>query len=174
MNAPAKSSQLDRVQALCKHGSIRAAVEAGMLPQFADLSLNEALVLGLAEQGIRKFVGIFGQGSTDLGEILRPYQPAGIETFAVHHETLAAHAATTLYWQYGETAAVFTSIGPGGMHAIAGSLTALSNGAGVYYLLGDETTHDEGPNMQQIPRREQGLYLKLTSCLLYTSDAADE
>ena len=51
------------------------------------------------------------------------------------------------------------------MHAIAGSLTALSNGAGVYYLLGDETTHDEGPNMQQIPRREQSLYLKLTSVL---------
>ena len=165
MNAPEKSSRHDRVQALSKHGSIRAAVEAGTIPQFADLSLNEALVLGLAEQGIRKFVGIFGHGSTDLGEILRAYRPAGIETFAVHHETLAAHAATTLYWQYGETAAVFTSIGPGGMHAIAGSLTALSNGAGVYYLLGDETTHDEGPNMQQIPRREQGLYLKLTSVL---------
>ena len=48
-----------------------AFYEAGMLPQFAALSLNEALVMGLAEQGIRKFVGIFGHGSTDLGEILR-------------------------------------------------------------------------------------------------------
>ena len=165
MNPPPSSTRRERVEAFVKHGSIRAAVEAGAIPRFADLSLNEALVLGLTEQGVRKYVGIFGHGSTDLGEILRAYQPAGIKTYPVHHETLAAHAATTLYWQYGETAAVFTSIGPGGMHAIAGSLTALSNGAGVYYLLGDETTHDEGPNMQQIPRREQALYLKLTSVL---------
>lgn len=83
----------------------------------------------------------------------------------MHHEVEAAHAATALYWQYGEAAAVFTSIGPGAMQALAGSLASLSNGAGVYYLLGDETTHDEGPNMQQIPRREQSLFLKLTSAL---------
>jgi len=157
--------RLDRVKALNRHGSIAAAVQAGEIPQFANISLSEALVLGFASQGVRKYIGIFGHGSTDLGEVLRLYAGAGIRTYAVHHETMAAHAATTLYWQYGETAAVFTSIGPGAMHALAGSLAALSNGAGVYYLLGDETTHDEGHNMQQIPRREQALFLKLTSVL---------
>ncbi|MCH2126040.1 MAG: thiamine pyrophosphate-dependent enzyme [Pirellulaceae bacterium] len=157
--------RIERAQAIAQHGTIRAAVEAGTVGQFADITMNEALLLGLHSQGVRKYVGIFGHGSTDLGEILRIYEAAGIQTFAVHHEVLAAHAATTLYWQYGETAAVFTSIGPGALHALAGSLTGLSNGAGVYYLLGDETTYDEGPNMQQIPRREQGLFLQLTSTL---------
>jgi 3D-(3,5/4)-trihydroxycyclohexane-1,2-dione acylhydrolase (decyclizing) len=47
------------------------------------------------------------------------------------------------------------------MHAFAGSLAAASNGVGVYHIYGDETTHDEGFNMQQIPRSEQGLFLKL-------------
>ena len=170
--------RIQRVKALETHGSIAAAVDAGTIPQFADVTLNEALVLGLANQGVRNYIGIFGHGSTDLGEILRLYARAGIRTLAVHHETMAAHAASALYWQYGETAAVFTSIGPGAMHALAGSLTALSNGAGVYYLLGDETTHDEGPNMQQIPRREQSLFLKLTSVLgpsynLHTPEAVN-
>ncbi|HEO71238.1 MAG TPA: thiamine pyrophosphate-binding protein, partial [Candidatus Hydrogenedentes bacterium] len=32
---------------------------------------------------------------------------------------------------------------------------------GVWYLLGDETTEDEGPNMQQIDRGEQQLFLRL-------------
>ena len=32
------------------------AVEAGTLSQFADLSLNEALVLGLTEQGVRNLL----------------------------------------------------------------------------------------------------------------------
>ncbi len=159
------SERKRRVAAIAETGSLTAAVHAGLLPQFMDITSNEALVLGLLNQGIRKYIGIFGHGSTDLAEILRIYQPAGLETYAVHHEVLAAHAATTLYWQYGETAAVFTSIGPGAMQALAGSLASLSNGAGVYYLFGDETTHDEGYNMQQIPRREQGLFLKLTSVM---------
>ena len=167
-----------RVIAVSEQGGIREAIVAGALPQFADVTMNEALVLGLLAQGVRKYVGVFGHGSTDLGEVLRVYRQAGIETYAVHNEVEAAHAATTLFWQYGETSAVFTSIGPGAMQALAGSLTALSNGAGVYYLLGDETTHDEGPNMQQIPRREQSLFLKLTSVLgpsytLHTPEAVN-
>ena len=42
-----------------------------------------------------------------------------------------AHAATQLAWQYGEQAAVVTSIGPGALQAFAGSLVAASNGVGV-------------------------------------------
>ena len=51
------------------------------------------------------------------------------------------------------------------MHAAAGSLVPLSNGLGVYYLMGDETSHSEGPNMQQIPKREQELFLRLLSTM---------
>ena len=155
-----------RAEAVVRHGSIQAAVESGDLPQFADVSLSEALTLGLLNQGVRKYVGVFGHGSTDLGEVWRVYEEAGaVRVFPVHSEIEASHAALALHWQYGETSVVFTSIGPGAMQALAGSLAALSNGAGVYYLLGDETTHDEGYNMQQVPRREQALFLRLASAL---------
>jgi 3D-(3,5/4)-trihydroxycyclohexane-1,2-dione acylhydrolase (decyclizing) len=83
----------------------------------------------------------------------------------VRHETVAAHAATALHMQTGAKAAVITSIGPGALHAFAGALCAASNGAGVYHLYGDETTHDEGFNMQQIPRDEQASFLKMCSAM---------
>jgi 3D-(3,5/4)-trihydroxycyclohexane-1,2-dione acylhydrolase (decyclizing) len=76
-----------------------------------------------------------------------------------------AHAATALAWQYGETPAVVTSIGPGALQALAGALAAASNGVGVYHIYGDETTHGEGYNMQQIPRRRQGLYGQMAALL---------
>ena len=151
-----------RARVLAEHGTIAAAVAAGALKQFDDLSVSEAIVLGLYNQGVRKYVGVFGHGSTDIAEVLRVYEAEGIvRMWNVRHETAAAHAATALKLQTGETAAVITSIGPGALHAFAGSLTAASNGVGVYHIYGDETTHDEGFNMQQIPKDEQGLFLKL-------------
>ncbi len=86
-----------------------------------------------------------------------------VRTFNVRHETAGAHAVTVLKMVTGETAAMITSIGPGAMHAFAGSLAAASNGAGVWHIYGDETTQDEGFNMQQIPGNEQGLFLKMMS-----------
>ncbi|GAK56922.1 hypothetical protein U27_03886 [Candidatus Vecturithrix granuli] len=147
-------------------GSLQQAVLSGRLEQYCDVTVNEALVLGLLNQNVRKYIGIFGHGSTDLAEVLRTYQHAGlVRVYNVRHETEASHAAALLKWQYGETAAVVTSIGPGALHAFAGSLTPQSNGLGVYYIFGDETTHNEGPNMQQIPKQEQDLYLKLVSVM---------
>jgi 3D-(3,5/4)-trihydroxycyclohexane-1,2-dione acylhydrolase (decyclizing) len=76
-----------------------------------------------------------------------------------------AHAATALSWQYGEIPAVVTSIGPGALQAMAGSLAAASNGVGVYHIYGDETTHGEGYNMQQIPKPAQHLFGQLTATM---------
>ena len=76
-----------------------------------------------------------------------------------------AHAATALRWHYGETPAVVTSIGPGALQALAGSLTSASNGVGVWHIYGDETTHGEGYNMQQVPKREQHLFGRLTGVM---------
>ncbi|MCD4669499.1 MAG: thiamine pyrophosphate-binding protein [Actinomycetia bacterium] len=158
--------RLKRAKTIKKEGSIKAAVGAGSLRQFEDITVSEALVLGLLNQEVTKYIGIFGHGSTDIGEVLRIYEDAGlIKMFHVRHETEAAHIATMLRWQYNEVAAVITSIGPGAMHAFAGSLASASNGIGVYHIYADETTHDEGPNFQQIPKHEQGLYLKLTSTM---------
>ncbi len=160
------NERLNRSKAIKQSGSIRQAIENGKLHQFTDITLSEAIILGLLNQKVKKYIGVFGHGSTDLGNALRIYEEAGlIKVYNVRNEVEASHIASAMKWQYGETCAVFTSIGPGAMHAIAGSLTALSNGLGVYYIFGDETTHNEGPNMQQIPRMEQELFLKLTTAM---------
>ena len=55
--------------------------------------------------------------------MLRVYEAAGlVTTYPVRHETEASHAATALRWVTGEKAAVVTSIGPGALQAMAGSL----------------------------------------------------
>lgn len=166
-----------RAQAIKKFGTLRKAVEAGCLEKFEDVSLSEAVVLGLVNQGVTSFVGIFGHGMTDVGEALRIYQEEEVvRVYNVRNEIEASHVASMLRWKYNEAAAVFTSIGPGAMQATAGSLLPLSNGLGIYYLFGDETTQSEGPNMQQIPRREQELFLRLLTTLgpaytLHTAEA---
>ncbi|GAB6054359.1 acetolactate synthase 2 catalytic subunit [Magnetospira thiophila] len=153
----------NRARAIARHGGVDAAVAAGDLDKHLDITLSEGLVLGLLKQGVRKYLAILGHGSTDLGEVLRIYEQAGVvRTWNFRNEVAMAHAATALSWQYGEVPAVVTSIGPGGLQAMAGSLAAASNGVGVYHIYGDETTHGEGYNMQQIPKPEQGLYGALT------------
>jgi 3D-(3,5/4)-trihydroxycyclohexane-1,2-dione acylhydrolase (decyclizing) len=147
-------------------GDVARAVSSGALPKYADLTLSEALVLGLLKQGVRRYVAVFGHGSTEVAEVLRVYEEAGlVRTYGVHSEIEASHAATALRWVTGEKAAVVTSIGPGALQALAASLVPASDGIGVWYLFGDETTEDEGPNMQQIPKAEQALYLRLATTM---------
>jgi 3D-(3,5/4)-trihydroxycyclohexane-1,2-dione acylhydrolase (decyclizing) len=84
-------------------------------------------------------------------------------TINCRNEVEMAHAATALRWTYGETPAVITSIGPGALQALAGSLAAASNGVGVYHIYGDETTFGEGYNMQQVPKPIQGIYGRMAA-----------
>ncbi len=163
----ADTARVERARAIAAcGGSIERAVRSGAMAQFQDVSVSEALVLGLLNQDVRIYLGVFGHGTTDIAEVLRVYEAAGlVRTVNVRHETEAAHAATALRLLGGPRAAVITSIGPGALHAFAGALAAASNGVGVYHIYGDETTHDEGFNMQQIPRAEQGLFLKLCGVL---------
>jgi len=155
-----------RARLVARHGDVTALLASGDWPRQVTLSLVEGLLLGLLKQGIRKYLAIFGHGSTALAEVLRVYEAAGvIRTWNFRNEVEMAHAATALSWQYGEVPAVVTSIGPGALQAMAGSLTAASNGVGVYHLYGDETTHREGYNMQQLPRPEQGTYGRLLAAM---------
>ncbi len=136
------------------------------LPQRLDLTLSEALIIGLLRQEVKTFFCVFGHGSTEIGEVLRIYQQSGlVQVFAVRSEIEASHAAAALRWVTGEKSAVVTSIGPGALQALAASLVPASNGLGVWYLFGDETSEDEGFNMQQIPKNQQGLFLQLASTL---------
>jgi 3D-(3,5/4)-trihydroxycyclohexane-1,2-dione acylhydrolase (decyclizing) len=166
-----------RARAIHDAGSLQAALQKGALPKLIEATLSEALVLGLLKQGVRKYLAIFGHGSTDLGDVLRIYEEEGVtRTFNCRNEVEMAHAATALRWQYGETPAVVTSIGPGALQAFAGSLASASNGVGVYHIYGDETTFGEGYNMQQVPKPEQGLFGRMTaimggSYVLHTPEA---
>ncbi len=158
--------RLARARAVAAAGGVRAAIAAGALPQRVDLTTVEALVLGLLVQDVRCFLTVLGHGSTDLGEVLRVYEQAGlVRTVPCRSEIEASHAAAALRWVTGEKAAVVTSIGPGALQALAASLVPASDGLGVWYLLGDETTQDEGPNMQQVPRHEQGLFHRMFSAM---------
>ena len=155
-----------RAKAIKMAGGLDQALTAGDMDSPLDVTLSEALVLALLKQGVRKYLAIFGHGSTDLGEVLRVYEEEGVtRTFNCRNEVAMAHAATVLSWQYGEVAAVVTSIGPGALQAMAGSLAAASNGVGVYHIYGDETTHGEGYNMQQIPKQQQGLFGQITALM---------
>ncbi|HET7714243.1 MAG TPA: thiamine pyrophosphate-dependent enzyme [Bauldia sp.] len=155
-----------RARAIASAGGLDAALAAGTIPTIATMPLVEALVLGLLKQDVRKYLAIFGHGNTALGEVLRVYEAAGVtRTWQFRNEVAMAHAATQLAWQYGEHAAVVTSIGPGALQAFAGSLVAASNGVGVWHLYGDETTGGEGYNMQQVPKPGQGSFGALTAVM---------
>ena len=162
----AAEDQSARAAAIAAHGSLRAAIEAGSVDATATASLVELVVLGLLEQDVRTYVGVLGHGSTALGEVLRIYEAAGVVRFlALRHETEAAHAASALRIATGERAAVVTSIGPGALHAFAGSLTSALNGVGVWHIYGDATTEAEGPNMQDLPGSVQSGWQRLTSSM---------
>jgi 3D-(3,5/4)-trihydroxycyclohexane-1,2-dione acylhydrolase (decyclizing) len=143
-----------------------AALANGARPARLNLSLSEALVLGLLRQEVKTYLTVLGHGSTEVGEVLRIYQQAGlVKVYGVRSEIEASHAATALRWITGEKAAVVTSIGPGALQALAASLAPASDGLGVWYLFGDETSQDEGFNMQQVPKHEQGLFLQLAATM---------
>ena len=157
-------NMLERAKNIAEAGTLQKALNKGIMPQFIECTLSEGLVLGLLKQGVKKYLVIFGHGSTDIGEVLRVYHEVGvIQTFNFRNEIAMAHAATTLRWQYGEIPALVTSIGPGAMQALSGSLASSSNGVGMYHIYGDETTHGEGYNMQQIPKNEQGKFGQVTA-----------
>jgi 3D-(3,5/4)-trihydroxycyclohexane-1,2-dione acylhydrolase (decyclizing) len=121
-------------------------------------------VLGLITQGVKIYYTVFGHGSTEIGEVLRVYEEAGlVRVYGLRSEIEASHAAAALRWATGEKAAVVTSIGPGALQALAASLVPASDGLGVWYLFGDETTEDEGYNMQQIPPPRTGGFLRMMS-----------
>ncbi len=155
-----------RAHAVAQAGGIEQALAQGTLDRLIQITLSEALLLGLLKQGVSRYFAIFGHGSTDFGNVLRIYEEEGVtRTVNCRNEVEMAHAATALRWQYGELSAVVTSIGPGALQAFAGSLAAASNGVGVYHIYGDETTYGEGYNMQQVPKEEQGLFGRLTATL---------
>ena len=160
------SARTARAGVIAAAGGLEVAIVKGLIAGRQDITLSEAVVLGLLRQDVRTYFAVFGHGSTDVAEVLRLYQGAGlVKVINLRNEIEASHAAAALRWVTGEKAAVVTSIGPGALQALSASIVPASDGLGVWYLFGDETTEDEGPNMQQIPRPEQELFLRLCSVM---------
>ena len=160
------AARTQRARAIAEAGGITQALAYGTLPRRADVTLSEAVVLGMLRQRVTRFLCVLGHGSTEVGEVLRVYESAGLlRAYGVRNEIEATHAAAALRWVTGEKAAVVASIGPGPLQALAASVAPASDGLGVWFIFGDETTEDEGPNMQQIPKHEQHLFLKLCSVM---------
>jgi 3D-(3,5/4)-trihydroxycyclohexane-1,2-dione acylhydrolase (decyclizing) len=156
----------DRAVAIRTAGNLEKALNSGAISSSQSASVSEAVVLGLLAQGVSKFFVVLGHGTTDLGEALHTYQDAGLVSVTpFRNEVEATHAASALRWVTGEPVVVVTSIGPGAMQAAAASLVASSDGLGVWFIFGDETTHDEGDNMQQIPGNGQAAYFRMLSVL---------
>ena len=155
-----------RAAAIQEAGGLAPAIEHGLFKEPLSVPLAEGLVLGLMRQGVTKYLAIFGHGSTAISEVLRVYaEKKLVRCWAFRNEVEMAHAGTALRWVYGETCAVVTSIGPGAFQAMAGSLAAASDGVGIYHIYGDETTHGEGYNMQQVPKAAQGLFGQITALM---------
>lgn len=159
-------ARVKRARGIVASGSVEQAINSGVLPRRMDITLSEAVILGLVAQNVKTFLCVLGHGSTEIGEVLRVYHEAGlIRALGVHSEIEASHAAMALRWVNNEKAAVVTSIGPGALQAMAASIAPASDGIGVWYIFGDETSEDEGPNMQQIPGHEQHSFLRLCSIM---------
>ena len=169
-----------RARTIRENGNLETAIAASALPEDVTITVSEGVILGLLRQGIRKYLVVLGHGNTELGEALRIYaEEQVVRVFHCRNEVAMAHAATAVRWMFGETVAVVTSIGPGALQAFAGSLAAASNRVGVYHIYGDETTHGEGYNMQQVPKRRQHQFERLTDILgesftLHTPEALRE
>jgi 3D-(3,5/4)-trihydroxycyclohexane-1,2-dione acylhydrolase (decyclizing) len=174
------SSPAVRAESIAKSGGVSEALQSGLFGEYVDLTASEALVLGLLRQGVKKYCVILGHGNTDLGNVLRIYAQHGVVSVTdFRSEIEMTHAATALRWVTGESVAVVTSIGPGALQALSASLTAASNGVGVWHIYGDETTHDEGYNMQQVPGVGQSKFASVVATFghsyqLHTPEAITE
>ena len=154
-----EKARIERAKILAVFGGLDNALAANRIPLYIDATLSELLILGLLWQNVKTYFTVFGHGSTEIGEVLRIFEKAGlVRVLGLRNEIEASHVATALNWITHEKAAVVTSIGPGAFQALAASLVPASDGIGVWYLFGDETTEDEGYNMQQIPKNQEFLF----------------
>ena len=77
-----------------KSGELASHFGATVTRVFFSLLLGgaPALILGLINQGVQKFIAVFGHGSTDIGQVLAVYEKAGVvNTYNVRNEVEGSH-----------------------------------------------------------------------------------
>jgi hypothetical protein len=65
-----KHARGNRAEAICRAGGVGTGVNPGCLSQRVDVTLSEAVTLGLLRQGVRTFICVLGHGSAEVGEVL--------------------------------------------------------------------------------------------------------
>ena len=169
-----QSSIQDRARAIADAGGVREALDSGRASADMRLTLSEAVIIGPRCSGM--CARCLSPSVTDRPHSLKPFVTTLMSTSSTSSPRAtrprAAHAATALRWVAGIKSAVVTSIGPGALHAFAGSLTSASNGVGVWHIYGDETTEDEGPNFQQLPGLAPGGFQRLCQTMGRTYNAS--
>ena len=59
-----------RARAIREHRTLAAALDAGALPSFVDVTVVEALLLGLLRQGVTKYLAILGHGNSSFAALI--------------------------------------------------------------------------------------------------------
>ena len=59
--------RIQRASVVARLGSLTTAIEQGVLPKRLGLTLSEAIVLGLLQQGVKGFFSVFCHGFTGVG-----------------------------------------------------------------------------------------------------------
>ena len=67
MDIDVRASRVERARSIAAEGGVRQALDAGALTARVNVTLSEALVMGLLQQDVRKFIVVLGHGSTEIG-----------------------------------------------------------------------------------------------------------
>ena len=123
----------------------------GKLSRILDITVSEAVVMGLLLQGVNKFIVCLwpwhhrNRGSVAYISTSRRIKVYNVETKSKHpmqrQRSDGSQAKKLRLLLLLVPALSSTGCFP----------CPAPNGLGVWYILGDETTEDEGPNFQQIP-----------------------
>ena len=73
-------TRLQRAIAIKDAGNIHIAISKGKISRFQDITVSEAVVLGLLLQGVNKFVSVLGHGTTEIGEVVAYISTSRINT----------------------------------------------------------------------------------------------
>ena len=127
---------------------------------------SELVVQALKELKVKYIFGYPGGSVLDLYDAL--FQQNDIEHILVRHEQAATHMADGYARATGEVGVVLATSGPGATNCITGIATAYMDSIPMVVLSGQVPTSLIGDDAFQETD------IVGCSCLLYTSDAADE
>ena len=124
------------------------------------LAGNDMLIQSLINEGVEFIFGYPGGAALHIYDAI--FNQSEIQHILVRHEQAATHAADGYTRATGKVGVVLVTSGPGATNAITGIATAFMDSIPMIVISGQVQSHLIGTDAFQ------------ETCLLYTSDAADE